>query len=98
MGPCPFNTEYMYFTPSNTWVSFCGLRSKRENGLLGFAKVMIITSADHHLMRALPHVNPPPKAVRRTRSPGWMVPSRTASSRAMGTVAEEIFPYFSMFT
>jgi len=50
----------------------------------------------YHRMRLLPHVSPPPKAVSRTRESFLIVPSRTASSRAMGTVAEEMLPYFSI--
>jgi hypothetical protein len=65
-------------------------------GKMGLRLLMGNCRADYHRMRALPQVNPPPKAVKRTRSPGLTVPSRTASSRAMGTVAEEIFPYRSM--
>ncbi len=44
--------------------------------------------------RLLPQVSPPPNAVRSTSEPFFMEPSRTASSSAMGTVAEEILPYF----
>ena len=46
--------------------------------------------------RLEPQVSPPPKAVRRTSESFLMEPSRTASSRAMGTVAEEMLPYFSI--
>jgi hypothetical protein len=47
-------------------------------------------------MRLLAQVRPPPNAVRMIKSPFWIDPSRTASSRAMGMVAEEIFPYLSI--
>ena len=47
-------------------------------------------------MRELPHVKPPPKAVNRTRLPRWILLSLTATSRAMGTVAEDILPKCSM--
>ena len=46
----------------------------------------------YHRISADPQVNPAPKASRRTRSPGAARPSRTASSRAMGMVAPEVFP------
>lgn len=52
----------------------------------------------YHLIKELPQVSPPPKAVSRTRFPLFIVPSLTASSRAMGIVADDIFPYFSMVT
>ncbi len=53
---------------------------------------------DAHLTRALPQVNPPPKTGRHTRSPSLMLPSRTASSKAMAQDAEEIFPYLLSVT
>lgn len=76
----------------------CNETWQARQGLFAISMVMIHAKADYHLIRELPHVNPPPKAVSKTRSPGWMVPSLTASSRAMGIVAEEMFPYLSMFT
>jgi len=47
----------------------------------------------YHLTRALPQVKPPPKTGRQTRWPSWMLPSLTASSKAMAQEAEEMFPY-----
>jgi len=52
----------------------------------------------YHLIRLLPQVSPPPNAVRQTSLPDLIVPSLTASSRAMGTVADDMFPYLSMVT
>ena len=50
----------------------------------------------HHLIKLLPQVRPPPNAVRTIRSPFWIDPFRTASSKAIGTVADEMLPYFSI--
>ena len=47
----------------------------------------------YHRMRALPQVRPPPKTGRQTISSFFMLPSRTASSRAIAHDAEEMFPY-----
>ncbi len=54
--------------------------------------------AAYHLMRALPQVRPPPKTGRQTRSFCLMLPSLTASSRAMAQEAEEMLPYLLRVT
>ena len=43
-------------------------------------------------------VNPPPKPANATISPDLIVPDFTASSRAIGMEAAEVFPYLLMFT
>jgi hypothetical protein len=50
----------------------------------------------YHLISELAQVSPPPKAVRQIKSAPWMLPSRTAESKVMGTVAEEILANFSI--
>ena len=59
----------------------------RKEGLDGYQR-----------MRALPQVKPPPNTGRQTRLPSLILPSRTASSRAMAQDAEEILPYLCMVT
>ena len=44
------------------------------------------------------HVNPPPNPTNATISPVLIPPDFTASSRASGTEADEVFPYLSTFT
>ena len=58
--------------------------------------ISLLSAKNHHLIKELPHVRPPPNAVKRTSLPFTIVPFLTASSRAIGTVAEDILPYFSM--
>src|SRR5439155_13333534 len=50
---------------------------------------------DHHSITAAPHVRPAPKTTIITRSPRWMRPECTASSRAIATDAAEVLPYLS---
>lgn len=52
----------------------------------------------YNVMIAEAHVRPPPKATRRIVSPGLARPSRIASSRAIGTDAADVLPYFARFT
>jgi hypothetical protein len=61
-----------------------------------FGHGAFIGCSHYHLIRLLAHVRPPPNAVRTIKSPLSIDPSRTASSRAIGIVAEEILAYFSM--
>jgi len=52
----------------------------------------------YHRNSALPQVKPPPKTGRQTRSSILMLPSRTASSKAIAQEAEDILPYLWMVT
>src|ERR1044071_1267551 len=52
----------------------------------------------HHSMTAAPQVNPAPNTISRIRSPRWMRPDSTASSRAMATDAAEVLPYLWRLT
>ncbi len=44
-------------------------------------------------IRALPQVRPPPNTGRQIRSCGLMLPSRTASSRAIAQESYDMLPY-----
>src|SRR3990167_7300241 len=52
----------------------------------------------YHLITEDPHVNPPPNATSITMFPLRSRPSFLASSIAIGTEQEDVFPYLSMFT
>ena len=54
-------------------------------------------SAVHWIVTA-PEVKPAPKATMTIRSPTLTRPSLTASARAIGTDAADVFPYLSRFT
>ena len=50
------------------------------------------TKPDQNSTMAAPQVRPAPKTTSRTRSPGWIRPSRTASSMAIPTLAALVLP------
>jgi hypothetical protein len=52
--------------------------------------------AGYHRIKADAQVRPPPKASSRMRLFSLILPSRTASSSAMGMEAAEVFPYLWM--
>ena len=47
----------------------------------------------YHRMSMVAQVRPAPKPLKRTKSPRWILPSRYASSRAKGMLADEVLPY-----
>ena len=53
------------------------------------------TADGYNCRSVLPHVKPAPKVTSSSRSPGFALPSRIASSKAMMTVAAEVLPYLS---
>src|SRR4030042_4773520 len=52
----------------------------------------------YHFISTLPHVRPPPNTGMQIISPFLMLPSLTASSRALAQDAEDELPYLSMVT
>src|SRR5204863_6025995 len=51
----------------------------------------------HQRMTAAPQARPPPNAENSRRSSALSLPCSTASSSAMGSEADEVLPYLSMF-
>ena len=63
------------------------------NGLLTFLGLMLIRKKDYQLIKALPQVNPLPKAAKTTKSPDLILPSSHASVIAMGMDPAVVLPY-----
>src|SRR5690606_29776659 len=51
-----------------------------------------VTSRPPHRMATAPQVRPAPKPTQTIRWPGWMRPASSASPRAMGIEAADVFP------
>ena len=63
-----------------------------QDGRLKFEWLMALVRSPH-FNRWADQVNPPPKTGMQTRSPGFTLLSRIASSRAIAHDAEEMLPY-----
>ena len=74
-----------------------GRRTLIASGSIAAARAPLAGSADHSIATA-PEVKPAPKATKTIRSPTLMRPESTASARARGTDAAEVFPKRSTLT
>ena len=80
-------------------ISFECQREKLFGGKLsGTGLEACFNPPHHHRMRADAQVNPAPKAPNITKPPSLIRPWRTASSKAMGIEAADVFPYRSRFS
>ena len=74
----------------------------RIRGMAQFAEEAAREKAERNCQRErtalAAHVSPAPKAAIRMTSSRFTFPARTASSRAIGIEAAEVFPYRSMLT
>ncbi len=68
-----------------------GSRTRIASGSTAAARVPAAGSAVHSMATA-PEVKPAPKATKTIRSPTLTRPESTASARASGTDAAEVFP------
>src|SRR5713101_6599967 len=58
----------------------------------GGNQLVTVRRHGYHRTTDAPQVRPPPQAFNTTISLSWILPSRTASSRAMGIEAAEVLP------